>query len=145
MKGLKLMGILMTLFACSFFASRVTAQELVSVTVEAPPHDYDQIIAQNNIGGSLVAANSDGLYRLVPGGGTYNPPPIPICFDEFTPAFQARMQQAANQCCCRVHFCVRRSNCAYYIMYIDPVFSPGCQPAPYQHQLHFQAYVVSQP
>ena len=145
MKGLKLMGIVMTLFSCSFFATRVTAQELVTVMVEAPPHDYDQIIAQNAIGGTLVETNSDGLYRVVPGSGPYTNPPIPICFDKFTPALRARMQNAANQCCCRVHFCVRRSNCAYYIMYIDPVFSIGCQPAPYQHQFHFQAYLVGQP
>lgn len=144
MKGLKLMGTLMTLFACFFLVSRVTAQELVTVTVEASPADYDQIIAQNDIGGSLIAANSDGLYRLVPGGGPYTPT-VPLCFDEFTPAFRTRMQQAANQCCCRVHFCVRRSNCAYYIMYIDPVFSAGCQPVAYQPVQHFQAYVTAHP
>ncbi|PSK92029.1 hypothetical protein [Taibaiella chishuiensis] len=142
MKGLKLMGILMTLFACSFFTSRVAAQELVSVTVEATPAAYDQMVAQN---GALIESSADGLYRVVPGGGTYNPPPMPLCFDELTTAFVARMQQAANQCCCRVHFCVRRSDCAFYAMYIDPVFSPGCQPAPYQYQFHFLAYLVSQP
>lgn len=133
MNRLKLMGVIVTLIAGSFFATNSQAQEMV--TVQVTPNDYNQIVAQNSIGGTMVEAGPNNLYHVVPGGGTYPPtdPPTPLCIDQYTAAFAARMQNAANQCCCRVHFCVRRGNCAYYIMYIDPNNFSLCPPVAYQY------------
>jgi hypothetical protein len=138
MNKLKLMGVIATFIAGSFFATNSQAQEIV--TVQVTPNDYNQIVAQNPIGGTMVEADPGNMYHVVPGGG-YPPtdPTTPLCMDQYTAAFAARMQNAANQCCCRVHFCVRRSNCAFYIMYVDPNNLALCPPVVYQYADLIQA------
>lgn len=145
MKRLKLMGAIAALITGSFFATNSQAQQMETVTVEITPNDYNQIIAQNPIGGTMVEAAPNNFYHVVPGSGPYphTDPPMPLCIDELTPSLVTRMQNAANQCCCRVHFCIRRSNCAYWLMYVDPSNLALCAPVVYQPSSSLQAYKIN--
>lgn len=142
MKKLKLMGVIAALVTGCFFSENIQAQNLVSVQLSQ--NDHNQVIAQNSSGGTWIAPGQNNIYSVVPGTTTYpstDPGPA-TCIDRFTPAIAAWMQSEANACCCRVYYCVMRSNCAYWLMYADPS-NPALCPAPmdvYQPNQAFQAF-----
>lgn len=104
------------------YAQLVTYPATVYLT-HAEFNALDQNGSISIIRNSPNVFTGDGNMTMGPGPGPYQDPDP--CPDEHTPEIFQQMQYMANATCKDVKFCLRSSDCAYYMYIVKPT-APNC-------------------